>query len=454
MPNNTQNNNGQNKKEKITAGTEKLFFKYILDNPSQFEKIEPSYFKTGDIKFVYSVIREEFMRSKKVPSKKQIQAMVKMRSEEHDVSSEVIKKLVNVSLEDYGEDWVNKKFKAWKLENITKDHVLRSVNYLREVDTTDYENVKDVAARIKNITNEIDLVDDDESLGEDFDDPAAHKQDEEVDKIPTGWNTMNTVLGGGWDYSSLSLLIGETSVGKSMWLNNISVKAANEGKNVLFISLEMSSKKCMKRMGSQRLRIPIDQYDEKSKDEVFMKRKLNELKYGDDGVFEKKVGKIFVRKFPTSSLTITELDNFIHKFQEKKNINIDCVVLDYINLMGVEKGYDFSSMLFLKGKHIAEGLRYIADKYEVSMITATQTDKSVWGASDLSLKDIPESKAVAETSDLVIGIIRNPEMKKNNKYRLKFLKQRDGELSEDQIKFDFNPKFLLMENDEFYGSAA
>lgn len=452
---NNKVNNTSSKLEKITAGMEKIFFRYILDNPIQIEKIEPNYFKNNDIRFVYSVIREEYLRSKtkKIPSNNQIQAMVKMRSQEYDVSPEVLKKLLKSSNDKYGEEWLNEKFKAWKLDNVTKDHVMKSVEYLRSVDPTDYDNVKDIATKIKNISNEIELIDDDEALGEDFDDPTAHKQDEEIDKLPTGWKTMDSVLSGGWDYSSLSLLIGETSVGKSMWLNNISINTANQGKNVLFISLEMSAKKCLKRMGSQRLKIPIDQYDEKSKDEVFMKNKINELKYGSDGVFEKKIGKIFVRKFPTSSLTVTELDNFIHKFQEKKNINIDCVVLDYINLMGVEKGHDFNNMLFLKGKHIAEGLRYVADKHEVAMITATQTDKSVWGASDLSLKDIPESKAVAETSDLVIGIIRNPEMKKNNIYRLKFLKQRDGELTEDQIKFDFNTKFLLMENDEFYGSV-
>lgn len=239
----------------------------------------------------------------------------------------------------------------------------------------------------------------------------------------------------------------------SMWLNNIAVKMADAGKNILYVTLEMPSHKCMKRMGSQRMRIPIDEYDQLSKDEVYMKNKINELKFSNGDVFEKEVGKLFVKKFPTSSLTVTELDNFIHKFQEVKKLNLDAIVIDYINIMGIEKGNDFSNMLFLKGKHLAEGVRRVADKYNLVAITATQTDKSVWGASDIALKDIPESKALAETSDVVFGIIRNPEMKKNNKYRLKILKLRDGEFKEDQVKFDFNTKFLLMENDEFYGSV-
>lgn len=150
-------------------------------------------------------------------------------------------------------------------------------------------------------------------------------------------------------------------------------------------------------------------------------------------------------------MTVTDLDNFITRYEERTGKKINMVLVDYLNIMGLEKGLDFGSMLFLKGKHLAEGLRYIADKHNVVMISATQTDKAVWGANDIDLKNIPESKAVAETADTFWGIIRNPEMKKNNQYRLKILKLRDGENAGEQVKFDFNNKFLNIENDEFVG---
>ena len=145
--------------------------------------------------------------------------------------------------------------------------------------------------------------------------------------------------------------------------------------------------------------------------------------------------------------------NYITKLEQVKKIKIDAVLVDYINIMGIEKGLDFANMLFLKGKHLAEGLRYLADKHNVALITATQTNKSVWGASDISLRDIPESKAVAETADAVWAIIRNSEMKRQNKYRLKVLKLRDGEYKDEQIRYDFNTTFLSMENDEFVGTT-
>ena len=118
--------------------------------------------------------------------------------------------------------------------------------------------------------------------------------------------------------------------------------------------------------------------------------------------------------------------------------------------MGIEGDNDFGNMLFLKGKHLAEGLRRIGEKHNLAVLTATQTDKAVWGANDIDLKNMPESKAIAETADSVWAIIRNPEMKKNDTYRLKILKFRDGEHKGEQIKFDFNTTFLNMENDVFY----
>jgi len=239
----------------------------------------------------------------------------------------------------------------------------------------------------------------------------------------------------------------------SMWLNNIATKIADQGKNVLFITLEMSDYKCIKRMGAMRLSIPIDEYDEKSKDPTYIKNKLNELKISNGGLIQNKIGKIFIKKFPTGACTLTDLDLYIDKLQTSKNVKIDAICLDYLNIMGIEKGLEFNaSMLYLKGKHLAEGLRYLADKYGLVMITATQTSKDVWDANDIGLKDIPESKAVAETADTVFGIIRNPEMKKNNKYRIKVLKMRDGDFKAEQIKFDFNTKFLRMENDEYFNT--
>jgi len=241
----------------------------------------------------------------------------------------------------------------------------------------------------------------------------------------------------------------------SMWLQNMAAKMADNGYNVIYITLEMAKYKCIKRLGAMRLKIDIGEYDTMSKDSTFIKNKINELKTmaSSSQLFDGgRVGKLFVKKYPTSDCTVTDLENYIKKFQEVKNIKLDAVIVDYINIMSIEKGFNLDTMLYLKGKHLAEGLRRLADKCDVAVITATQVDKSVWGANDINLDDIPESKAIAEAADSVWAIIRNPAMKKENTYRLKILKLRDGEHHEEQIKFDFNTKYLTMDNDILVGS--
>lgn len=443
--------------EVMNTNMEKHYFIYILDNPDQFSKVEPFFFKNSDIQFVYTVIREEYMRSEShiVPSVQQIYSMVKLADQEAKISNNVLKLLLQSDNSDISNEWLVPRFKGWKIQNQLKGDMLKGIDMVRGIEDINYDNIVDVAQKLKGMFGNVLLVDDDDNdLGEDFDDPESHRQMVAKNVIMSGWSNIDNILGGGWSKSTFNVIMGETNVGKSMWLHNIATNAANAGANVLLITLEMATRKVMKRLGSMRLKIDSKEYDEKSKDPVFMKQRLNNLKSQSTvgNLFDSQPGKIFVKKYNTSDCTVTDIDNYIKRFEEVKRIKVGMVIVDYINIMSIEKGQEITNMLYLKGKHLAEGLRRLADKYECAVITATQTDKAVWGASDIKLGDIPESKAIADTADSVWGIIRNPEMKKNNVYRLKILKLRDGEHHEEQVRFDFNTNFLTMENDVLVGA--
>lgn len=444
--------------EVVNTNLEKLFFAKILDDATQFYKIEPFFFRNEQIRFVYEVIRDNYINSKDkiVPSPKQIWTMISTHDTEKIISKEAFKSLLTENTNDLSPEWLDQRFKAWKSSNHTRNKVVEAIDMIKKMEDVDYDNVMDVVGRLKTSFNEIDIMgNDDEDFGDDFDDPENHKQQISLRKMSTGFSNMDKIMGGGWDHATFNIIMGETNVGKSMWLQNLTAKLADEGKNIIFVTLEMAKYKVMKRLGAMRFRVDVDNYDTISKDSIFIKNKINELKTMSvsNKLFDGgKAGKIFVKKYPTSDCTVTDLENFIKKFEETKKLKIDVMVIDYINLMSIEKGYNLDTMLYLKGKHLAEGLRRLGDKYDICMITATQTDKSVWGANDINLDDIPESKAIAESADCVWAIIRNPQMKKENTYRLKILKLRDGEHHEEQIKFDFNPKFLVMENDVLIGS--
>jgi hypothetical protein len=235
----------------------------------------------------------------------------------------------------------------------------------------------------------------------------------------------------------------------SLWMQNFAVKSADMGYNVLYITLEMSERKVMKRVGAMRLKIPINDYDNASKDTESIRKKINNLKNtSSSDLFEKKVGKIITKFWAAGTANITDFDNYIQKLRDKKGIKIDLLIVDYITLVAPIKGIA-SDNLYTKGKSLAEGLRAIGAKFKMPVITGVQVAKDAWNSTDITLQSVPESKAIAETADSFFVIIRTEEMKRQGVYRFKLLKQRDGDFLKSQIKLNLNSTYLTLENDVF-----
>ena len=235
----------------------------------------------------------------------------------------------------------------------------------------------------------------------------------------------------------------------SLWMQNFAVKSSDMGYNVLYISLEMSEKKVMKRLGSMRLRIPINDYDVVSMDTELMARKIKSLSNADGGdIFEKKIGKIITKFWAAGTATVNDFDNYIQRLKEKRDIKIDFIIVDYITLIAPVKGIG-SDNLYTKGKQLAEGLRALAAKWKCPVLSAVQLAKDAWNASDITMESIPESKAILETADSMFALIRTEEMRRLNLYRFKLLKQRDGDFSRSQIRINLNPTYLTLEGDQF-----
>jgi hypothetical protein len=241
----------------------------------------------------------------------------------------------------------------------------------------------------------------------------------------------------------------------SLWMQNLAVKSANSGSNVLYVTLEMSERKVMKRIGSMRLKIPINDYDEFSKDTDMIKKRISNLLRSEGGsdLFENKVGKIITKFWAAGTVQVSDIDNYIQKLKDKKDIKIDLIIVDYIALIAAPKS-NGGDNLYTKGKFVSEALRALAFKSNCPLITAVQVAKDAWNASDLTLESVPESKAIVECSDTFFGIIRTEEMRRQNLYRFKLLKQRDGDFSKSQIKVNLNPTYLTLEDDQFIDTIS
>lgn len=445
----------------MTVSLEKIFFAYILENKRFMPIVDKYFFKNREIEFVYGVIRTYMLSKDDVskPSPRQILEMVKLEDKEDMISKEILKSMLSVELKEYDDKFILPRLKGWIMSNRTKNAIVDIIDISRDIDgsMTDLDSVTKSVDKIREIVDKASnvnvLSDDDEDLGSDFDDVESHSQDTATDKRSSGFVTLDHILGGGFDTHTLNVLMAETSNGKSLWMQNLTVRAANMGSNVLYITLEMTEKKVMKRLGAMRLSIPINEYDNLSQDTNYMKERIESLKkttgggFGDD-LFEKKVGKIYCKFWAAGTKTVHDFDEYIAKLQDKKGIKIDLIVVDYISLMSVPKNQGGDS-LYTKGKFASEGLRALGAKYKCPVITAVQVAKDAWNSTDITLESVPESKSIAECADTFFAIIRNAEMKRQNLYRLKLLKQRDGDFSKSMIMLNLNPIYLTLEDDRF-----
>lgn len=439
----------------MTISLEKIFFAYILKNKRYFDIVESTFFKNSEIQFVYNILYLYMIKNTdaEIPSPKQILEMVQLEDKDGLITKEILKSLLTVNLTEYDElNFVLPKLNAWILSNRLKSGTVDIIDETRNLDTiNDYEGVMIAANKIRTIVDQMSKTDfvNDDDLGSDFDDAELHVQDSAKYKIQSGFDTIDHMLGGGWDISTLNVVMAETNNGKSLWMQNFATKSADKGYNVLYITLEMSERKVMKRLGSMRLKIPINDYDKASKDTDMIKKRIDSLKNlsGSD-LFEKKVGKIITKFWAAGTANINDFDNYIQKLRDKRGIKIDILIVDYITLISPMKGIAGDN-LYTKGKSLAEGLRAIGAKYKMPVLTGVQVSKDAWNSNDITLEQVPESKAIAETADTFFAIIRTEEMKRNGFYRFKLLKQRDGDFLKSQIKINLNSTYLTLENDVF-----
>jgi replicative DNA helicase len=439
----------------MTPQLEKVFFNYILHNKKYFDVVKTFFFRNSEIQFVYGVIRNYMLTNSdpSIPTPRQILDMISLEDKEGVITKEILKSILQVDLKEYDEkNFIEPKFNAWILSNRLKTGTIDIIDETRNLDSiSDFDKAVEAAGRIKAIVDEMSSTNfvDDDDLGTDFDDAESHVQDSSRFKVSCGFPTIDHMLGGGWDIATFNVVMAETNNGKSLWMQNFAVKSADMGHNVLYITLEMSERKVMKRLGAMRLKIPINDYDVLSKDTDMIRKRIASLAKTDGGdIFDKKVGKIYAKFWAAGTATVADFDNYLQKLKEKKGIKIDLVIVDYITLVAAPKGSSGDN-LYSKGKVLSEGLRAIGAKYKCPVITGVQVAKDAWNSADITLESVPESKAIAETADTFFAIIRTEEMKRQNIYRFKLLKQRDGDFLKSQIRLSLNSTYLTLENDQF-----
>lgn len=214
----------------MTITLEKIFFKYILLNKEYFEPILPSFFKNPDMEFIYGVIRKYMNENPgtDVPKPKQIAEMVFLEDKDEKITKQLLRTILSEEIAEYDEEkFIKPKLKAWILINRLKMAANDIIDETRGLDDIqDLDGSLRSVNKIKEITEKATTFDfeSDDDIGSDFDNPEAHIQDHSQDKVKTGWDSLDHVLGGGWDVSTFNVIMGETNSGKCSFDSDIYVK--------------------------------------------------------------------------------------------------------------------------------------------------------------------------------------------------------------------------------------
>jgi archaellum biogenesis ATPase FlaH len=357
-------------------------------------------------------------RYNEVPTSAQLQETVKLENKTDKVSAGEIQAVYDVDLSKYQEDWLTETTELFiEYKNLVTSAV-DGVKYIQSTPVTS-DNIKEVITTFKNIVVDRNNIDFSFDGGLDFFHPDSHKQLAHT-TFSSGYPFIDTVLGGGFSAKSLYVFMGMPKVGKSLWLGNLAAQAVKAGHNVAVISLEMNDRKYMKRLGSNLLGIPVNEYGNTAEDEQKMKKKISSLAYSNLTV----PGKLFVKEFPTSQASALDVERYLRKVEEQNSIKFKVIAIDYINIMKNWRNPN-SENTYMKIKQLAEDIRGIAMSNGWAILTATQTKQSDFDSTDLSINSAAESSGLVATVDGLFGIIQDPLMYANKEYKLKLIANRD-----------------------------
>ena len=163
---------------------------------------------------------------------------------------------------------------------------------------------------------------------------------------------FNTITKGGLSRKSLSIALAGTGVGKTLFMTHCASANLMDGKNVLYITMEMAEEKISERIDANLMNVTIDTLKDMPKD-VFDK-KIERVK-------AKTTGKLIVKEYPTASAGSAHFRHLLNELKLKKNFVPDMVYIDYLNICTssrMKAGANVNSYTIIKA--IAEELRGLA----------------------------------------------------------------------------------------------
>ncbi len=236
------------------------------------------------------------------------------------------------------------------------------------------------------------------------------------DKIPFDLEFFDKITKGGLPNKTLNIALAGTGVGKSLFMCHVASSVLLQGKNVLYITLEMAEEKIAERIDANLLNVPIQDITDLPR--LMFENKVNNIS-------KKTQGSLIIKEYPTASAHSGHFKALLNELALKKSFKPDIIFIDYLNICSSSRyraGSNVNSYSYIKA--IAEELRGLAVEANLPIVSATQTTRSGFGSSDVELTDTSESFGLPATADLMFALISTDDLEGLGQIMVKQLKNR------------------------------
>lgn len=374
--------------------------------------LQSQYFE-GPAKTVFNLINGHIDKYNTRPTKESLrvdlQNLDKIESDVIEVLAEVVKKG-----EPQDGKWLYDSTEKWCQDRALYFAIMESIQIIdgKSKDTT--------ANAIPDILKNALSVSFDPNIGHDYIDNFQDRYDfyhRVEERIPFGLEFFDKITKGGLPRKTLNIALAGTGVGKSLFMCSFGANVLTQGKNVLYITMEMSEERIAERIDANLMNLPIDQLES-------LPRDLFETKISK--IAQKTQGKLIVKEYPTGSAHTGHFRALLNDLRLKKNFKPDIIFIDYLNICASSrmKGLGGSVNTYSYVKAIAEEIRGLAVEFDVPIVSATQTTRSGYSNTDVGLEDTSESFGLPATADLMFALISTEDLEKLGQLMVKQLKNR------------------------------
>jgi len=375
--------------------------------------IKDVYFDNVSEKTIFQEILDFINQYDSLPTKSVLTIEVENRK---DLSEDMFKECVTI-IDSFTDEKVDQ---TWLVDSTEKWCKERAVYLalMESVKIADGKDEKKNRDAIPSILSEALSVSFDDHIGHDYFADAQSRYEFyhlKEDKIKFDLDMFNKITKGGLPRKTLNIALAGTGVGKSLFMCHQAASCLMEGKNVLYITLEMAEERIAERIDANLFNVDI-------KSIIELPKPMYDTKV--EKITKKTHGQLIIKEYPTASAHAGHFRALLNELHLKKSFTPDIIFIDYLNICSSSryKGTIVNSYTFVKA--IAEELRGLAVEANLPIVSATQTTRSGFGSTDVDLTDTSESFGLPATADFMFALISTEELEALNQIMVKQLKNR------------------------------